>query len=358
MNPKYYYISHFQGSSGICKYSRDFYQLVLKDMEYLFMDSAEDIIHILSTISSRDHVHIELGIFQEKEQEILFTMLRANYKNVSVTLHDPPLLKYPLYAFKDPFLQNVSRFYDIYINRLRWEKPFLQKIKAIYVLSRKGQLVLETRYGIDNVHYLPHVVDPMEMVKGEPGNNHFIFFGFIGRNKGIGYSLRLHRQLLEQHPDSHFYIAGRAMGKEQQYYESLRRRYQHQVHYLGYVEEEDLQDVFRRAGFVLAFFSDYRFFYPFSGSLLHSMKMGKIVLTRRVNAVDEIVREGKTGYFLSGNLKKDTALIGELMSKIPLQGSMQEEIYQYLLEHHSPAKVIQYLKTGPYALLNPDRQLQ
>lgn len=358
MKPKYYYISHFQGSSGICKYARDFYQLVLKDMGYIFMDSAEDIIHILSTISSRDYVHIELGIFQEKEQEILFTMLRANYKNVSVTLHDPPLLKYPLYAFRNPFLHNISKFYDVYINRLRWEKPFLKKIRAIYVLSRKGQLALESKYGIDNVYYLPHVVDPAEVAKGETGNNHFIFFGFIGRNKGIGYSLRLHRQLLERHPDSHFYIAGKAMGKEQRYYESLRRKYQHQVHYLGYVEEEDLQDIFRRAGFVLALFSDYRYFYPFSGSLLYSMKMGKIVLARRVNAVEEVIEDGRTGFFLSGNLKKDAAFIGELLFKIPLQGSMQEETYQYLLEHHSPAKVIQHLKTGPYALLNPDRQLQ
>jgi len=179
MKPKHYYISHFQGPSGICKYSRDFYQLVLKDIGYIFMDSAQDIIHILSTISSRDHVHIELGIFQGKEQEILFTMLRANYKNVSVTLHDPPLLKYPLYAFRNPFLHNVSKFYDVYINRLRWERPWLQKIRAIYVLSRKGQLALENKYGIDNVHYLPHVVDPAEVVRGESGNNNFIFFGLL-----------------------------------------------------------------------------------------------------------------------------------------------------------------------------------
>jgi len=358
MKPKYYYISHFEGSSGICKYSRDFYQLVLKDMGYIFMDSAFDIIHILSTISSRDHVHIELGIFQEKEQEILFTMLRANYKNVSVTLHDPPLLKYPLYPFRNPFLHNVSKFYDIYINRLGWVRPLLEKMKAVYVLSRKGRQELENKYDLGNVHYLPHVVDPAEVVRGEAGSNNLIFFGFVGRNKGLGYSLRLHRQLLEKYPDSHFYIVGKAMGREQAYYETLRRRYQQQVHYLGFVEEEDLQDIFRQAGFALALFSDYRFFYPFSGSLLYSMKMGKIVLTNRVNVVEELVEEGKTGFFLSGNLKKDAALIGEVLSKTSLQGSMREEIYQYLLEHHSPAKVIQHLKTGPYALFNPDRQLQ
>jgi len=358
MKPKYYYISHFQGSSGICKYARDFYRLVLMGQGYVFMDSAQDIIHILSTISSRDHVHIELGIFQEKEQEILFTMLRANYRNVSVTLHDPPLLKYPLYAFRNKFLHNMSKFYDIYINRLRWEKPLLQKIRAIYVLSRRAKLLMEERYGIKNVHFLPHVVDPAEIVKGNTGNRNLIFFGFIGRNKGIGYALRLHEQLLTRYPDSQFFVVGKALGKEQRYYDTLRQRFRRQVKFTGYVEEEDLPALFRQAGYAMILFSDYRFFQPFSGSLLYSMKMGKIALTNRVNAVGEIIRDGKNGFFLSGDMKKDVVLVEGLMGDPAIQAAMVEEVYQYLLEEHTPEKVIQYLKIEPHALLNPDRQLQ
>src|SRR5258705_13906309 len=95
-----FYISSKSGISGISKYSRDFYELVLKERGYIFMDSAESITTILSTISSRDHIHIEIGIFQKKEIEILFTMLKANYKNVAITLHDAPLIKYPFYEFK------------------------------------------------------------------------------------------------------------------------------------------------------------------------------------------------------------------------------------------------------------------
>jgi len=148
------------------------------------------------------------------------------------------------------------------------------------------------------------------------------------------------------------------MGREQRFYEALRRRYQHQVHFLGYVADEDLQDVFRQAGFALLLFSEYRFFHPFSGSLLQSMKMGKIVLTNRVNAVEEVIEEGKNGFFLSGDLKKDAALIGDLIGQRSLQDCMRKEIYHYLLEHHSPEKVAQFLNPGSYALFNPDRQLQ
>lgn len=358
MKPKQYYISHFQGSSGICKYSRDFYEFVLRDMGYIFMDSVQDIIHIVSTITSRDHVHIELGIFQEKEQDILFTMLRANYRNVSVTLHDPPLLKYPLHTFRNPILRNLSKLYDIYVDRFRWEKPYLQKIKAIYVLSRKACKMLEEKYALENVHYLPHIIDPAQVVKGGAYNNNFIFFGFIGRNKGIGYSLRLHRYLMQQYPDSQFYVVGQAMGRERRYLESLRQRYRHQVHYTGYVAEKDLQEIFMQAGFALLLFSDYRFFHPFSGSLLYSMKMGKIVLTNRVNAVEELIEAGENGFFLTGSIKKDAALISELLQNRPLQESIREKIYQYLLEHHSPEIVVRSLKTEPYAFFNTDRQLQ
>jgi len=358
MKPKFYYISHLQGSSGICQYSRDFYQLVLKDSGYIFMDSAFDIIHVLSTISSRDHVHIELGIFQEKEQEILFTMLRANYKNVSVTLHDPPLLKYPFHSFRNPFLNNVSKFYDVYVNRLRWGRSYLRKIKNIYVLSRRSRQVMMDKYRLDNVHYLPHVVDPAEVVRGEglASGKNFIFFGFVGRNKGIGYAMRLHQQLLSRHPDSQFYIVGKAMGREQQFYDALRRRYTRNVHYLGYVEESALQEIFRQASFGMLLFGDYRFFYPFSGSLLYSMKMGKIVLTNKVNTVTEVIEEGKNGFFLSGNIKRDLALIEDLFQHD--QEPMREHIYQYLLQNHAPGEVIQHLKTEPHALFNTDRQLQ
>ena len=94
---KNFYISSKEGISGICKYSRDFYELILKDKGYIFIDSKQSISTILSLVSSKDHVHIELDIFQKKEIEILFLMLKANYRHVSVTLHDAPLIKYPFY---------------------------------------------------------------------------------------------------------------------------------------------------------------------------------------------------------------------------------------------------------------------
>src|SRR5215471_2018687 len=194
MPMKKFYISSIKGNSGISKYSQDFYQLVLKDKGYIYMDSGEDLITILSTISSRDQVHIEVGIFQQKEIEILFTMLRANYRNITVTLHDPPLVRYPFYQFKNNILNNISKLYDKYANSSGAAKPYIRKIKTIYALSKKGVESIKKKYGVSNVCYLPHIVNTGEMSNNDSINKNFIYFGFIGKNKGLAYALELHQQ--------------------------------------------------------------------------------------------------------------------------------------------------------------------
>ncbi len=335
----YFYISSTNGLSGICKYSRDFYDLILKDRGYVMMDSNQHLTTIMSAVSSRDHVHIEIGIFQNKEIEILFTMLNAGYGNVSVTLHDAPLVKYPFRQFDNPFLNRISKFYDKYINRFKGVLPYLKKLKAIYVLSHKGVDVIKKMYRIDNVFFLPHIVDTSEVQKGEIKSNNFIYFGFIGKNKGIEYSLQLHQHLQIQRPEIKFYVVGKALGKESAFYKSLKAKYSKNVHYLGYVPENELNDVFGNATFAIHMFRDYRFFWPLSGSILYSLKKGKIVLTNKVNTVPEIIDDKKNGFYLSGNLKKDGETLNEFIENRPLLEIVNSEAYSHLIQYHSAAAV-------------------
>ncbi len=332
---KHYYISSINGPSGICKYSRDFYELVLKDKGYIFIDSRQTTSAILSTISSKDHVHIEIGIFQKREIEILLLMLNANYKSVSITLHDAPLLKYPFYEFKNAFINNVSRFYDKYISGFKSATPYVKKLKSIYVLSRKGVKAVKETYGVDNVYFLRHIVNSAEIKKSTTENNDFIYFGFIGKNKGLEYSLQLHQNLLSKYPDLNFYVVGSPIGKEKIFYTYLKEKYTRNVHYLGYVQEDKLAEIFDKATFALLPFKDYKFFSPLSGSLLYSLKQGKIVLTKKVNSVPEIIQNGKTGLYLSGILKKDTETITNIFNNKPLIETMRAEVHNYITSNHS-----------------------
>jgi glycosyltransferase involved in cell wall biosynthesis len=335
---KKYYISAKDGQSGISRYARDFYRLVLKERGYEFIDSNDKISNILSLISSRDYVHIELGIFQKKEIELLFTMLRANYKHVVVTLHDAPLIKYPFYEFKNPVLNALSKLSEVYANSFGAAQRYVKKIKAIYVLSKKGMEAVKLKYKVNNVFYLPHVVDP-EPPAIETGNNNFIYFGFIGKNKGIEYALQLHQQVLSKYPDINFYVVGKPLGKQKKFYEVLQEKYSHNVHYLGYVPEEKLQDTFDRANFALLFFKKYRFFWPASGSILYSLKKGKVLFTNPVNTVQEIVENGKNGFYISGGLKEDADRLAQLIGDKPALQAVKVQAYNYLLENHSAEAV-------------------
>lgn len=336
-----FYISSTRGTSGISKYSQDFYQLVLKDKGYIFIDSSEEMIDILSTISSRDHVHIEIGIFQKKEIDILFTMLKANYRNVAVTLHDAPLIKYPFFEFNNALLNNLSKLSDQFANSFGAAKPYVKKIKSIFVLSRRGVNAVRKRYGATNVYYLPHIVNTKEIEKSEQKTNDFIYLGFIGRNKGIEYSLQLHQEILSEYPDINFYIAGTALGRQKKYYDFLKEKYKKNVHFLGYVPEQQLNDLFRQTTFALLPFKDYRFFWPFSGSVLYTLKKGKVLFTNKVNAIPEIIEDGKNGFYLTGDLKTDKAAISRIIDNTPRLEAVKSEAYNYLLRFHSADAVKQ-----------------
>lgn len=341
---KKYYISSKTGQSGICKYSKDFYELVLKEKGYIFVDSADDLTSILSKISSKDHVHIELGIFQKKEIEILFIMLDANYRNIAVTLHDAPLLKYPFHEFKNSLLNKMAKFYDIYINKFKASSVYINKIKTIYVLSEKGMEAVRSKYQVKNVHLLPHIIDEKEIKKCTLNNNNFIYLGFIGKNKGIEYSLQLHQKLLTQYPEMNFYVVGRALGKEKKFYTYLKEKYKTNVNFLGYVPEEQLDKIFEKATFSLMPFKDYRFFSPISGSILYNLKKGKILFTNDVNAISEIIEDGSNGFYLSGEIKQDMETITTIINNKHLLDDVKDEIYNYLKLNHTAEVVSKNLR--------------
>lgn len=341
---KKYYISSFHGQSGICKYSKDFYELVLKQKGYILIDSREDQSTIFSTIFLSDLVHIEIGIFQTKEIAILMAMLDSGYNNISVTLHDAPLLKYPFHTFSNILLNKLSKFYDIYIDQFSRALPYLKKIKCIYVLSCKALVLMQSRYQISNLHFLPHVIDTSEMVFSNTANNNFIYVGFIGRNKGIEYALDLHQQLQIVYPDSHFYVVGKALGKEKKFLNSLMKKYTANVHFLGYIPDEQLDSFFEQTTFSLMPFKPYRFFTPFSGSILYNIKKGKIVFTTNTNAIAETIEHGKTGFFLSGNTADDLQTIAAVIRDKPLQDAIKKNITSSLLQNNAAAVVCNYLQ--------------
>lgn len=340
MKPRKYYISSFTGSSGVCKYSYDFYRLVLSGLDYEHVDSDLSYAEILSKVASRDEVHVELGIFQRKEVELVMRMVKAGYKNVSVTLHDPPLVKYPYYESDVPLFDKAFRFYDVSWDNFASMMPVVQKLKRIYVLSKKGVTLVRNKYHVNRVSYLPHVVAPDEIISATYGNDLF-FMGFIGPNKGLDYALKIHQKLNLTYPELGFVfnIVGEAIGKSQLYVEQLMEQFKEHVCFHGYVPDNQLVNVLSTSGYAILPFKDYSFYHPFSGSVLQAMKMGKVVFSHEVNAVGELIQHGVTGFMLDGNISRDTRLLAHVMSDQSIVKRVTDSAQNLLLTIHNPSNV-------------------
>lgn len=334
-----YYISCFSGKSGIAHYSRDFYNLILKDKGYQHIDSSRPLSSILSMISSRDIVHIEIGIFLKREQEILFSMIRGNYKQLSVTLHDAPILKYPFREYKQGWLNKLSKIVDRVGGRNQEIRKYLEKLKSIYVLTHLGEQTLKHKFQLTNVRFLPHIINPDDLSLPESGSRHLSYFGFIGRNKGLEYALQLHQLLLKDYSDVHMNVIGMALGKETVYLEKLKLKFADNVKFRGYVSENEVAALFSESCCTILPFKNYRFFFPVSGSILYSLKKGNIVFTSKVNAVPEIISDGINGLFLTGKIQKDLDLLKSVVSDDSKRQRLVQNGLQYLQNNHFPAIV-------------------
>ncbi len=336
---KRFYISKRQGESGIYRYSCDFYDLVLKEKGFEFLRSDTPISSILTKINKTDAVHIEIGIFLEKEITILFTLIKRGYKNISVTLHDAPLVKFPFYSFRNALLNKASKAFDMYFTKFNYQNRYLKNVKNIYVLTYAGVELMRTRYKLTNVYYLPHIIDEKEVKKSNTDNCNIIYLGYIGKNKGIEYSLQLHQNLLKTFPAMKFYIVGKPLGVQGPFYESLKKNFQLQTYFKGYVPDEELNTLFEDSTFSFLPFNQYKFYVPFSGSILYAMKKGKIVFTNNVNATRELVEDGKTGFHLSGNLENDAALVTDIVQNMHLKQAIKFNSYNKLLNNYTSRAV-------------------
>jgi hypothetical protein len=152
---KKFYVSSMGNGSSDDQYSTDFYRLVLSELEYELIDSSADVSVILTAIASRDLAHIEVGPEGKREWELLHIMLKANYRNIAVTLHQSHLFRYPVMKQKNAFFTSIVKWYYQWIGNYRVAKKYLSKIRCIYVLSPKAKVQMELTFKLQNVFYLP-----------------------------------------------------------------------------------------------------------------------------------------------------------------------------------------------------------
>ncbi len=328
----------FSGKSGISRYAVDFHDLVLSPRGYERLEVGSG--NAADGVASDDIVHIEIGVNQTAEIELLYELIRRKHQRVDVTLHDPPFVRWPHFRFERRIWNSAAKFVQLYFRNFGIGTSDLRTIRRFFVLTRKGCESVKRRYGFDNVHYCPFVLRPEDVRDANPAPLNLLYFGFISKNKGLDYALALHEGLLPSFPDARFVVIGDAINPDgAAYLAELRRRYTRNVDYLGFVDDARLAECFDRGSLALLPFAAYKSVVPASASVLGAMKMGKVVVATNVNAVSEFVRDGDTGYLLTGEPAADIAKVRGILTAPERILSVAQVATRYLRAEHDPHTV-------------------
>jgi hypothetical protein len=331
---KQFYIASMDGNTALSKYSGDFYRLVLKDKGFIHIDSAETITTILSTISSRDTVFLELSSHLKKEVEILFRMLNANYRNVMVTLHDSPVVNLPFRSYKGTIQGRFLQAIDSFFNNFRPVLPYLRKLKAIFVLSKKTLVHIREKYKLQNVHYLPHIIDLSDIKPDMPDFSKVSLYVYAGNKQEYEYALDIFSKIVAQKPDTNLLIIKTPVFGRQSF---------KGMNLVDYTPEYGLSKITDDSSLNLVLNSDTRTYWPQNGRKLFSLKQGNILFSSKGNR-----KKNTDAPFscvqLNGILSDDLKEIIEVIDNYSLRVNQPEMMRSFLKNHHSAEIVNHYLQ--------------
>lgn len=309
---RHFHVCDVARRSGISRYAQDFHQAVLGPLGYELIGPAA-LAARLPHVPSDAVFHFQMGAAQFEERIVLSRTLDAGFTRVDATLHDPPFLTFPFYPFRSPHLMRLSRVFDWALGSFGVQRRTIARLRTAFVLSEKGKAILVGQ-GARNITHIPHIIRAEDISwKRETTEEDLLYFGFIGRGKGLEYALALHERLLSYNPRLKLHVIGEATGAgEKAYFRALRARYARQTVFHGYVNDEQLDPIFARTRHVVLPFKPYRYFTPMSGSVLNALRRGRVVWTTPVNAIPELIRDGDNGFFLEGDLDADAARLHDV----------------------------------------------
>lgn len=303
-----FHVCRTDSRSGVARYAADFHEHVLAPLGYELVDPGFVERARLASLPRDTVFHVQLGAMQFAERRAAATLVAAGFRRVDATLHDPPFLSFPYFAFDSELLTRLSRGFDWYLGSFGLQARLLRRLRRAYVLTEGGRRLLVAR-GAADVRRIPHVVRP-SAVWGSAAttSRDILYFGFVGPAKGLEYALRLHERILERMPAVRLHVAGDAIGaRDRAFLDRLAARFARNVEFHGYVEEDRLDALFALARHVFLPFEPHPYVHAASGSLVNALRRGRVVWTTDANAVAETVEHGRNGLLLTRDLGADAA---------------------------------------------------
>lgn len=330
----YYVCRNFNDNCGISKYGLTFHSSILKKKGYeiIHLENEDQITNLLKTITNDDHIWFEIGLGSTLESMLFKKIIKKGNKNVTVTVHDAPFIDFPLFKTRYNFLNNVMKIMQLIFLRkplTNYFYRYFKNAKIIYTLNPKGKKMMIDRYGLKNIksimHILTEILSPEIKVYGQP---QILFFGFVGKNKGLDYALELHSKL---NTNIHMKVIGKAIDNSSiDYFNKLKKIYNKNVEYLGYLEDVELIELMKKDNIVFLPTREYKYICPTSGSVLNSLKYLNIVFTNNVNSNSFIIDEGVNGFYFTNQIDKDLEKVKMLIDDELYRKEIAMNIYKYL----------------------------
>lgn len=336
------YVFDFNSKSGITAYAKVFYDKIAKHCGFKQIDVCL-LGTMIKALDIEDEIHFEIGVNEKKAQNLLIELLNRGFSKISVTLHDVPLIRYPATDSRVPIVQLWFKFLVKYSLISAAEMGLLSKLDKIFVLSEKGRSLLVSK-GLSNVYKMNHVVDKFlkPVANVNQGKIDIVFFGFVAKNKGIDYLIRLFALLSSKSENIGILkIVGNVSCNNQESIIKLCQQHKvsSKIKFCGYVPDEHLKEVFTENAIVILPFQPYKFYYPLSGSILTALKYNTIVFTTNVNVVSELIQDGYNGVFLYNEIQKDSERLLALITDPIQMAKIKNSIFQWMGEYGDLEKI-------------------
>ncbi len=202
-------------------------------------------------------------------------------------------------------IENLIRMFGNIVTR------FLLSVDLVAVTIPKYVEILEKKYGARNVILAPHGsfeestdIQPNSMPGGVPN---IMTFGKFGTYKKVEILAEAFEMLLPTHPDARLVIAGTDSPNMKGYLDGVKAQFSHlsNLHFTGYVSEEDVPRIFGDA-WVVVF--PYTSTTGSSGVLHQAGGYGKAVVLPNLGDLAELVlEEGYDGEFFEATSSKSLA---------------------------------------------------
>lgn len=355
-NMRSFYIGHFDGERQIQSYCRDFFGLVLNDLGFIPMELRQDAHVILSTVGSRDRVHLELAGGDVEGWELLLLMVKANYRNVSVTVHSPQWFPYGVRETTGGVKTIVNRLVAMLFGRYRGELGWLSRLKHIYVFSPAAAEVIRRRLPANAVSYLPVVVNPFRLHATVPGGGDIVCHVPSLSAGKLPHLLKVHSRLLERHPATNLYVVISAPTLAE-VISGFSAGFRRNVHFLGSGEEEDRRKLFADCRFGIVLEDDPLNSGSCEEQLIGYFLTGKICFVRRSSRLKPLFTPGKQAFELTADVRADAAQFGRLLEDASASSAVTSEINAYLTKNHLPESILKSIRKD-FDVLGPHSTLQ